>query len=58
MTADINIFDPETVADNDDWASPHQYAVGFSYVIIGGIPVIDAGTRNGEFPGKVLRRGM
>jgi len=58
MTADINIFDLEAVSDNDDWASPHQYAVGFSYVIIGGVPVIDAGTRTSEFPGKVLRRGM
>jgi len=58
MTADINIFEPEAVSDNDDWASPHQYAVGFSYVIIGGVPVIDAGTRTSEFPGKVLRRGM
>jgi len=46
------------VADNDDWANPHQYATGFSYVIVGGIPVIDAGARTNEFPGKVLKRGM
>jgi len=57
MTADIVIFDPDTVADNDDWANPHQYATGFSHVIVGGIPVIDAGTRTSEFPGKVLKRG-
>ena len=56
MTADIVIFDPETVDDNDDWANPHQYATGFSYVIIGGVPVIDAGTRTTKFPGKVLRK--
>ncbi len=54
--ADINIFDPETVRDNDDWAQPHQYALGFSYVIVGGTPVIDNGTRTDAFPGRVLRR--
>jgi N-acyl-D-amino-acid deacylase len=57
MTADIVIFDPETVDDNEDWAHPHQYATGFSYVIIGGVPAIDAGTRTSEFPGRVLKRG-
>jgi len=57
MTADIVIFDPATVDDNDDWADPHQYATGFSYVIVGGTAVIDAGVRTSEFPGKVLRRG-
>lgn len=54
--ADINIFDPETVQDNDDWAQPHQYARGFSYVIVGGTPVIDEGARTDAFPGRVLRR--
>jgi N-acyl-D-amino-acid deacylase len=54
--ADINIFDPETVKDSDDWAKPHQYATGFSYVIVGGTPVIDNGTRTDAFPGRVLKR--
>jgi N-acyl-D-aspartate/D-glutamate deacylase len=57
MVADINIFDPETVQDNDDWANPHQYATGFSHVIVAGIPVIENGTRTGAFPGRVLRKG-
>lgn len=57
MTADMVIFDPETVDDNDDWAHPHQYATGFSYVIVGGIPAIDAGVRTNKFPGKILKRG-
>jgi len=56
MVADINIFDPDTVKDNDDWAQPHQYATGFSYVIVGGTPVIDNGTRTNTFPGRVLRK--
>ncbi len=57
MIADINIFDPDEVNDNDEWAKPHQYATGFSYVIIGGTPVIDNNARTEAFPGKVLKRG-
>ncbi len=56
MAADINIFDPATVDAGDDWANPHQYATGFSYVIVGGVPVIDNDTRTGAFPGKTLKR--
>jgi len=56
MVADISIFDPDTVNDNHDWAHPHQYATGFSYVIVGGIPVIDNNSRTAAFPGKVLKR--
>lgn len=56
MIADIVIFDPDTVLDNDDWANPHQYATGFSFVIVGGVPVIDSGKRTSEFPGRVLKR--
>jgi len=56
MIADINIFDLEAVNDNDDWANPHQYATGFSYVIVSGIPVIDRSARSNAFPGKVLKR--
>ena len=54
--ADINVFDPKTVKDSDDWAKPHQYATGFSYVIVAGTPVIDDGTRTDAFPGRVLKR--
>jgi N-acyl-D-aspartate/D-glutamate deacylase len=57
MTADINIFDLEAMNDNDDWAQPHQYASGFSYVIVGGTAVIDQGVRAEVFPGRVLRKG-
>lgn len=56
MVADINIFDPAGVQDNDDWAQPHQYATGFSYVIVAGVPVIDRGIRTTAFPGRVLKR--
>ena len=58
MIADINIFDLDTVSDHDDWAKPHQYATGFSYVVVGGTPVIEGGSRTQAFPGKVLKRGL
>ncbi len=56
MVADINVFDLESVGDNDDWANPHQYAQGFQHVIVSGIPVIDDGERTDAFPGKILKR--
>ncbi len=58
MVADINIFDPAKVQDNDDWAHPHQYASGFYYVIVGGTAVIDKGARTAAFPGRVLKREL
>ena len=56
--ADINIFDPDTVSDNDDWARPHQYATGFSHVIVAGEMVIDNNARTDAFPGRVLKREL
>lgn len=56
MVADISIFNFDTVSDNEDWANPHQYATGFSYVIVAGTPVIAEGVRTAEFPGRVLKR--
>jgi len=56
MIADIDIFDFDKVSDFDDWANPHKYATGFSYVIVGGTLVIDDGVRTSAFPGKVLKR--
>jgi N-acyl-D-amino-acid deacylase len=56
MAADINIFDAGTVMDRDEWAKPHQYATGFSYVFVNGVPVIEKGERTREFPGEMLRR--
>jgi len=56
MMADIGIFEFDTIRDHDDWANPHQYATGFSYVIVAGVPVIDNGVRTDAFPGRVLKR--
>ncbi len=56
MIADINIFNFDEVSDFDDWANPHQYATGFSHVIVGGTLVIEDGERTNAFPGRVLKR--
>lgn len=56
MTADISVFDAETITDRDDWANPHQYAHGVAYVLVNGVPVIAGGERTAAFPGAVLKR--
>jgi len=56
MKADITIFDPATVRDMATFAKPHQYAVGFSFVIVNGEIVFESGAMTAARPGKVLRR--
>ncbi len=57
MKADIVIFDPAIVADRAQFGNPHQYAVGFSHVIVNGEPIIDGGKLTDARPGRVLRKG-
>lgn len=54
MKADVAVFDPAAVQDQADFTNPHQYAVGFRYVIVNGKPIIDDGKLTGERPGRVL----
>ena len=54
MKADVVIFDPAKVQDKADFPNPHQYAEGFSYVIVNGRPVIADGKLTRERPGRVL----
>ena len=58
LTADLVVFDPETVIDNSTWEDPHQYPDGIPYVLVKGVPVVDEGTHTGARPGRVLRRGQ
>ena len=57
LTADLAVFNPETVIDKSTWEDPHQYAEGIPYVLVKGVPVVDEGTHTGARTGKVLRRG-
>lgn len=54
MKADIVVFDPETVIDKAEFGKPHQYADGFSHVIVNGEVVIDNGELTSARPGRVL----
>lgn len=54
MKADIAIFDPATVADKATYDQPHQYAVGFSHVIVNGVVVYENGAMTAARPGRVL----
>lgn len=55
MYADITVFDPSTIIDRATFEEPSQTSTGVSYVIVNGVPVIDAGRLTGALPGKALR---
>jgi len=55
MKADLVIFDPETVIDRATFDEPHQYADGFSHVMVNGKLVLADGEMTGTRPGRVLR---
>jgi N-acyl-D-amino-acid deacylase len=55
MWADIVIFDPERVRDRATFESPNQLSEGMEYVLVNGVPVIDAGKMTRALPGRVLR---
>ncbi len=53
LKADIAVFDPATVADRATYEEPHQYAVGFSQVIVNGVVVYEGGAMTRSRPGRV-----
>jgi N-acyl-D-amino-acid deacylase len=55
FAADIVIFDPDTVGDKATFENPHQYAVGFSDVIVNGGLVFDGDKMTGTMSGQALR---
>ncbi len=55
LKADMVVFDPATVTDKATFENPHQYAEGFSHVLVNGVLVVDDGKTTGARPGKVLR---
>ncbi|HLG17103.1 MAG TPA: amidohydrolase family protein [Blastocatellia bacterium] len=54
MKADIVIFDPDRVRDRATFEQPHQYAEGFTYVIVNGTLILDEGKITEARPGRVL----
>jgi dihydroorotase/N-acyl-D-amino-acid deacylase len=54
MKADIAVFDPAKVRDMATYTQPHQYAEGFSTVIVNGSIVFEKGAMTEARPGRVL----
>lgn len=55
MWADVVVFDPEKIADKSTFENPNQLSEGKDFVLVNGVPVIEAGKMTGTLPGKVLR---
>ncbi len=55
MAADIVVFDPAIVADKATFEKPHQYAIGFQYVLVNGVVTVDEGKHTGARAGAVLK---
>ena len=54
LKADIAVFDPARVRDLATYVQPHQYAEGFSQVIVNGQAVFESGAMTDARPGRVL----
>jgi N-acyl-D-amino-acid deacylase len=55
FAADLVIFDEKLVADRATFDKPHQYPVGFSYVLVNGGLVLANDQMTSERPGQALR---
>ena len=55
FAADIVIFDENTVADKATFDKPHQFSVGFDYVLVNGSLTVDNGKHTGARHGQALR---
>ena len=54
MKADVVVFDPERVRDAATFERPHQYAEGFTLVVVNGEVVLEGGAITTARPGRVL----
>jgi dihydroorotase/N-acyl-D-amino-acid deacylase len=54
MKADLAVFDPARVRDAATFERPHQYAEGFTLVVVNGQPVFENGAMTAARPGRVL----
>ena len=55
FAADLVIFDEKTVSDKATFDKPHQYAVGFTNVIVNGRSVFDGSKMTGTMSGQAIR---
>jgi dihydroorotase/N-acyl-D-amino-acid deacylase len=55
MWADVVVFNPQTISETATYEKPNQFAKGMDYVLVNGVPVVDAGKMTGALPGRVVR---
>lgn len=55
-TADLVVFNPDSVGDRATYVDPHHYAVGVRDVIVSGTFVLENGKMSGARPGHFLER--
>ena len=53
--ADLVLFDPSIVADQATFEDPHQYSVGFDYVLVNGVAVVADGEMTDKRSGKFVK---
>jgi N-acyl-D-amino-acid deacylase len=58
MAADIVLFDDKEVTDKSTFEQPHQYSVGFKYILVNGQLTVENGKHTGNRNGKSLRQGF
>jgi N-acyl-D-amino-acid deacylase len=54
MKADLALFDPARVRDKATFDQPHQYAEGFTMVVVNGEVIFETGAMTAARPGRVL----
>ncbi len=55
MYADVLVFDPAQIKQQNSFTDPHQYSTGIDEVIVNGVRAVADGEVTGATPGKVLR---
>lgn len=55
MAADLLLFDPAKVQDMSTYQEPHQYTVGFDYILVNGVIMGEEGKLTDHRGGRVLR---
>ncbi len=56
MTADITVFDPNTIIDHATYADPTALSEGVRYVLVGGVVELAEGAATGATGGVILSR--
>lgn len=54
MMADLAIFDPATIGDQNSFDRPQVYATGMRHVFVNGVQVLKDGAHTGATPGRAV----